>query len=206
MANFNSAINRKCIPGNRYGYLTVVKFITSRNMWECICICGKVVYRQGSALLKYKNPNCGCKKGSYALLPNQLAHKRAVITDYKRHAVERGYQFELTDEEAIKIMLTNCYYCDSPPSNKKIIKPSRKLRNKYSCNITTFYYNGIDRVNNNLGYTITNCVSCCHFCNWSKREHSLEDWKKWLKLVYQKTFNDYPSTGVGSSDPKQELP
>lgn len=205
MTNYNKAINRKCEPGKTYGYLTVCKFITSKNMWECTCTCGKIVFRSGTALLKYKNPNCGCKKGSYALLPDQLAHKRAIISDYKRHARERNFSFELTDEETIQIISQNCHYCDAPPSNEKTVKPSRKLRNKYACNITSYYYNGIDRIDNTKSYTKENCVSCCHFCNWSKRDYTVDTWKEWIKKVYQKTFNDY-SKEVGSSDPKQETP
>ncbi len=206
MANFNIAVNRKCNPGSKYGYLELIKFITSKNMWECKCICGKIVYRQGSALLKYKNPNCGCKKGSYALLPDQLAHKRAVISDYKRHAKDRGLKFCLSDEQAIEIILKNCFYCDVPPSNEKTVKPSQRIRNKYSCNVTTLAYNGIDRIDSLKNYTIDNCVPCCHTCNWSKRELPLEDWKIWIKKVYQKTFNDYPVMGVEPSGSKQETP
>lgn len=205
MANYNKAVNRKCVPGKRYGYLTIIKFITAKNMWECTCICGKVVYRQGAALLKYKEPNCGCRKSDYALLPNQLAHKRAIIADYKRHAIDRNLEFNLTEEQAITFFDKNCYYCNTPPSNTKTVKPSQKLRAKYKCTVTTFYYNGIDRVDSKLGYSLDNCVSCCYICNSSKSSLELKVWKDWIKKVYQKMFNDQ-SKDVGSSDPKQETP
>lgn len=205
MANYNKAVNRKCIPGNKYGYLTIIKFITSKNMWECVCVCSKIVYRQGSALLKYKNPNCGCKKGSYALLPDQLAHKRAIISDYKRHAKDRNLPFYLTEDEAIQFILKDCYYCGSPPSNYKTVKPSRKLRNKYNCNITSMYYNGIDRIDSSKGYSLDNCVPCCYICNRSKSDSTFEEWKLWISALYQRTFNDQ-SKDVESSDSKQETP
>lgn len=206
MANFNPAANRKCQPGNKYGYLTVIKFITTKNSWECQCICGKIVLRGGNALLKYKNPNCGCKKGSYALLPNQLGHKRAIIGDYKRHARERNLKFELSEEEAINIILKDCYYCGNPPSNMKTVKPSKKVRAKYCCTVTTLYYNGIDRLDNTKHYTMDNCVPSCYLCNWSKMDLTIDQWKDWIKKVYQKTFNDYPIMGVEPSGSKQETP
>lgn len=29
-------------------------------------------------------------------------------------------------------------------------------------------YNGIDRIDDSIGYTIDNCVTCCRTCNWAK--------------------------------------
>jgi hypothetical protein len=205
MANYKSAVNRLCAPGETYGTLTIVTFNTSKNGWECKCICGKIVYRSGNSLRRYKIPNCGCKKGLGRSLPNQLAHKRAIISDYMRHAKDRNLEFLLSEEEAVEIILKNCIYCGSAPSNFKTVKPSRKLRNKYNCNITTLYYNGIDRIDSSKGYTIDNCVPCCHKCNRSKSDLSLEDWKLWIRSLYQKMFNDQ-SKDVGSSDPKRETP
>lgn len=205
MANYNKAVNRQRAPGERYGTLIVQEFDTSRNAWKCICDCGKIVYRGGTALGKYRMPNCGCQKSKGRLLPNQLAHKRAIISDYKRHAKDRNLKFNLTDEECIALFEQDCFYCSSSPSNSKTVKPSRKLRNRYSCIVTTYYYNGIDRIDSTKDYCNSNCVSCCNICNWSKRDLSLEDWKLWLQKTYQKMFNDQ-SKDVGSSDPKRETP
>lgn len=190
MANYNQAVNRKCVIGKTYGTLTIVRFVTGKNQWLCTCICGKEVYRSGNALIKYKIPNCGCQKSKGRLLPNQLAHKRAIISDYKRHAKDRSLDFLLSDEDCIALFNKNCNYCNTPPSNIKTVKPSKKLRNKYACTITTYYYNGIDRIDSSKGYTISNCVSCCYLCNRSKGNLSISDWSKWLKNLYQKMFND----------------
>ena len=38
-----------------------------------------------------------------------------------------------------------------------------------------FLHNGVDRVNNDLGYTIENSVTCCSLCNYMKRGMSLSD-------------------------------
>lgn len=205
MTNHKQAVNRLCGPGEVYGTLTVVRFITDKNMWECTCTCGKTVHRQGHALRKYKVPNCGCQKSKGRLLPNQLAHKRAVIADYRSHAENRGLSFELSDEEVIELISKSCHYCGLKPSNAKTVKPSRKLRNKYACTVTTLYYSGIDRINSDLGYTPENCVACCHLCNASKSDYTLEEWKLWVSRLYQKMFNDQ-SKDVGSNDPKRETP
>lgn len=205
MANYNSPPNKRIVNGQRYGYLTPVRFITSRNAWECTCICGKIVYRLGAALLKYKYPNCGCKKGLHAMLSDQRAHKNAIIATYVRHAKSRGHTFELSFDEAVRLFESSCHYCDKPPSNERTVKPSRRVRNKYNCNITTYYYSGIDRVDSSKGYTVDNCVPCCFQCNWSKSNCSLEEWRAWVISLYQKMFNDQ-SKDVEPSGSKQETP
>ncbi len=58
-----------------------------------------------------------------------------------------------------------------------------------------FKYNGVDRIDNAIGYTKENCVPCCAICNNSKSTLSLKDWLEWIERIstFQiKTFNDYP--------------
>jgi hypothetical protein len=52
--------------------------------------------------------------------------------------------------------------------------------------------NGIDRVDNTVGYTKENCVSCCKHCNYVKGDLSLEDFKTWTKrfVTTQKENNN----------------
>lgn len=51
-----------------------------------------------------------------------------------------------------------------------------------------FKYNGVDRVDNSIGYTDDNCVSCCKICNNSKSALDLSEWKKWIEKVYLSQF------------------
>jgi len=63
---------------------------------------------------------------------------------YKRSAKERGYKFELSLNQFSEILFSSsvkCFYCGS----------KTKL--------------GLDRVNNKIGYCITNIVSACWSCN-----------------------------------------
>ena len=46
------------------------------------------------------------------------------------------------------------------------------------------FSNGIDRVNNNLGYSKSNCVACCTFCNYAKSDHSQEEFIFWIQKAY----------------------
>lgn len=49
--------------GNKYKFLTVIKRSQSKDsraIWECLCICGKIIEVVGKELRKNKNLNCGC--------------------------------------------------------------------------------------------------------------------------------------------------
>ncbi|ABT15061.1 hypothetical protein NY2A_B662R [Paramecium bursaria Chlorella virus NY2A] len=53
--------------------------------------------------------------------------------------------------------------------------------------------NGIDRVNNDVGYTVENCVSCCGDCNFAKRSSTAEDFIAKCVVIASKT-HDIPTT------------
>lgn len=91
--------------------------------------------------------------------------RRAVFTSYRRSAKQRGRSFEITEEEFALITQQNCYYCGCAPS---------KTKSKPGHFYGTFTYNGIDRLNNEEGYTSTNTVPCCWLCNKMKSTLSEE--------------------------------
>lgn len=63
---------------------------------------------------------------------------------YIKSSIRREIPFELTFEQFDTLIRSPCYYCT------------------HHIDIEA---NGIDRVNNSLGYTIANCVPCCWECN-----------------------------------------
>ena len=71
------------------------------------------------------------------------------IQDIKHGAKRRNISFELEDEYAMALTDESCFYC--------------------SIETTEEHRNGIDRLDNTVGYTISNCVSCCGTCNFMKR-------------------------------------
>ncbi len=126
------------------------------SMWLCVCECGKTKLIKGSHLSSGNIKSCGCRWS----LPKGESRFRAILLMYKIQAKKRGYDFDLTSDEAKTLMAGSCFYCGSPPSN--IAKAGRANGD--------FIYSGIDRVDNSIGYTINNCVPCCELCNWMKRD------------------------------------
>lgn len=77
----------------------------------------------------------------------------------------------------MKLFTSKCFYCGCSPSR------TRKIKRGYG----EFTYNGIDRKNSSLGYTLDNCVPCCTFCNLTKSNTSFDDFILWIRTVYNKT-------------------
>jgi hypothetical protein len=66
----------------------------------------------------------------------------------KRSALTRGHDWYLADEFAKHLMTQQCHYCGF-------------LNLEIRCN-------GIDRMDNEICYIPSNCVSCCKDCNYAK--------------------------------------
>jgi hypothetical protein len=83
---------------------------------------------------------------------------RKKFRDYKRTAKFRSISFDLDLEEFRALTAGHCYYCGRPPS--------------FFCRTAggECLWNGIDRVDNALGYLIENVVTCCAACNLAKRD------------------------------------
>lgn len=82
---------------------------------------------------------------------------------YLKRAAKKDLEFTLTKEEFSKFINEKCYYCD-----KKTIEK---------------HTNGIDRKDNDIGYTIQNCVSCCSQCNYMKGSLTKEKFIETCKRI-----------------------
>lgn len=71
------------------------------------------------------------------------------ISAIKNWAKKKGRVMELTDQQIEAMITSICYYCKKKKEGKFI---------------------GIDRKDNNLGYTVENTVPCCWPCNRAKND------------------------------------
>ncbi len=107
------------------------------------------------------------------------AVRNLIFDQYQRDAKKRNLEWRLTGDQFDDLIAQSCYYCKRPPSM------TRKARR---CN-GDLTYNGIDRINNNLGYTTNNVAACCQICNRAKSNMTLEDFESWIKDLSE-AYND----------------
>lgn len=94
-----------------------------------------------------------------------------IINDIKYKAMQRGKRWSLSHEQAFELISQPCVYCGFIPE-----WPENRV--------------GIDRVYNDDGYHIDNCVPCCFTCNSAKGKLSYEDFREWIKKVYLYTCGE----------------
>jgi len=176
----------KLKAGERFGRLTVIEDNGMtiygghrRSIVKTRCDCGEEVFKLRTNLLHGKVKSCGClrqeimaKIGSLGLNRKPFGHaaKHATFDVCRRRAERRGIAFCLTETEFLSITSLNCFYCGSPPAN---VSKSGVYNGDY-------VYNGIDRVNSELGYVVGNCVPACIICNRAKSDLPLEEFLRWL--------------------------
>jgi hypothetical protein len=146
------------------------KFRTRNNgrhetMWLCLCSCGNTKWVAAHSLLSGQSTRCRRHAHPERRTVGQAFQE--VFEKYKRDAVRRGYCFSLTKHQVINIMQQSCFYCGKEPSNVATAR--------HKTDPERFVYSGIDRRNNNAGYTPDNCVPCCCTCNRSKLALSAEE-------------------------------
>lgn len=173
--------------GRVYGRWTVVERAPSpvlrrnnRNdpaaFWRCVCVCGNEGVVRGHQLRCGQSRSCGCyrrdRTREAVSLPSGVSGANRALANTKSNAARRGYSWGLTKEHALSVMAGNCVYCGDPPK-----QVSRGRNGK-------FVYNGIDRVNNDIGYEVGNVVACCGVCNTAKMRMSVDEFYCWIAKIY----------------------
>ena len=172
------------ISNQRFGKLVAIKrthfdLQRKKSMWFCRCDCGNIsIVSLGD--LKWKGTkSCGCLRHiSYTKKKEGYAAFNQLYSNYIRQANKRKYTFELTKEQFKSLTNQNCHYCNQKPNQKQ---QGKDLNGSYT-------YNGIDRVDNSKGYTLSNCVPCCGACNRAKMDMSQNEFLSWIADIYNNWY------------------
>jgi len=173
---------RKDLTGVRFGKWLVLGYYgvivtpggQRKSHWLCRCDCGTTQPVYSSSLKTGKSTCCGCF--SRKRLPKGIGARNNIICTYKGKCRRKGIAFELSTEEFEKLMQSNCYYCGKAPSN-------RHGNGKFN---GIYVYSGVDRIDNSLGYTTSNTVPACKYCNKAKNNLSLIDFLEMVRRIYEK--------------------
>lgn len=165
------------LTGKQFGRLLVLRRVENTKhgapQWLCKCSCGKSKKVTGSNLRNGNTNSCGCLKRELYSLPPTEASFNSLLATYKMIARDRNLIFELTEGEFRALTQQNCYYCGVEPAQEF------KRSHRNGC----FIYNGIDRLDNSLGYSPSNCVPCCRICNWMKVDMPVQDFLQHIKKI-----------------------
>ncbi len=103
------------------------------------------------------------KKKIYTQNRKWALSKRGKWASYKACAQNRCIEWNINREEFESFWQKDCFYCGSPIDNI-----------------------GIDRVDNDRGYSIDNIVPCCTMCNKMKMDISQKKFIERVKLIANK--------------------
>lgn len=146
--------------------------------WKCLCMkCNTEHFVRTADLIGGMSTQCRtcarAENGRKATIPNKGACKTKILLQIKRQASSRNLEMTLTDNEIFELTSQDCFYCGKKPDNKA-----------KSHNGDFILFNGIDRINNNLGYHSNNVVPCCKHCNISKLDLPLNEWVENITRIY----------------------
>lgn len=200
--------------GTRYGRLVVVSrgtsFTTGKDCRKvstsvCVCDCGNSKTITNNSLKSGLTNSCGClQKEIVAVLGKETKHKRTdpqkqawsgMYKSYKAGANVRNLCFEINFSLFKSICFKNCVYCGAQPREISTWKNRYTRHESDNCLIDMefadqkiIYANGIDRLDNNIGYVESNIAPCCSLCNKLKGKMSMDQWTSWLSAV-RNNFN-----------------
>lgn len=144
------------------------------------CECGNIIVVRRNNLINGTTKSCGCYKKqihrSRKLKPDGYSMMIQAYNTFKTNSKKRDIEIDITFDEWKKIGVKDCFYCGSKPSNVRYSKH----------NSGDYVYNGIDRIDNTLGYTLENSVPCCFTCNHSKSDMTLDQFLTWLNRVFKR--------------------
>lgn len=168
--------------GDVYTRLTIISepFSVRNDRGKCVrfvtrkCTCGEVKNVSLNKLRMKKTLSCGCynkERASKRKISDSDRVKNSLIREYKSSAKYRNLTYSISDDFLFSLVKKPCHYCNSEP-----FKPHREDQ--------SFLYNGLDRLDNNVGYLESNVVPCCFICNKMKCVLSKEEFMEHLDKIF----------------------
>lgn len=169
--------------GKKYNRWLVLEKIQGQDrdiLFKMKCDCGYEGIRKYCsvvAIKQGKSISCGCYHSEQMIQrqtkSNNHAAKTNIFNQIRGGAKARNLEFLLTFNDVMNLVFLNCYYCECKP-----YQVSRAIGGN-------IIHLGIDRVDNDIGYILENCVPCCKSCNLKKREVNKNIIKKAYEFLYE---------------------
>lgn len=142
--------------------------------FRVLCLeCNKEKLSPMNKIKKHGCRSCNCSKPHFDASDPKTVCVNLVWSNYKTGAFLRNKEFSLTTEDVSDIIFKPCIYCGKENSNIS----KNKIR-----------HNGIDRINNNVGYKKENSAPCCKRCNYAKWDSDKDAFLDHIKQIYNYQF------------------
>ena len=184
--------SRPDLIGEKFGRLLVTGRIKSsegndRNVrWKCKCDCGVIKVLATRSLTSRDTRSCGCLKKDVMNARCKFGKpgRSRLWGQYRRDAAKRNIAFLVTPEKFFELVESDCYYCGVSLSNEiKIYSMLRRGGSLVREQISSYVYNGIDRVDPTRGYVEGNLVPCCRQCNVAKWNMPQQEFYDWIERI-----------------------
>lgn len=128
-----------------------------------------------------------CKKRKHAWYEKRKYDHDVRYKNLKSGAKQRNLELTLSLEEYSELMKQPCHYC--------------------SASLDKHIGTGLDRKNNDVGYTKDNSAPCCTECNTGKGEFfSYEEWKVMVKALIKFRKKNGRGQQTRTAGPQQRRP
>lgn len=165
-----------------------------RSTWVCRCVCGREVVVSTSWLTGGDKRSCGCRNymrpHGNAKQDPQVSSWNALIARMKNAARRRRIEWGLPFDTAKILCSRECRWCGQSPNQKFNYRRSLNgyMQGKYltpHIEAAWIKFNGIDRINNDLGYYEGNCWPCCKSCNFARNTMTVDEFHEWIRRIAQ---------------------
>lgn len=183
--------------GKKFNKLIVIKkiMVRKKEKYKCLCDCGQTINILCSRINNPFIKSCGCfllENGEMAY-PKRKLPKNGPLRSAKNllriRYIDKGMREEdkIKIDDFLKLTKQNCKYCNTIPFTiYNWAKDQGEYSSQYAKDNSDYIYNGLDRIDSSKGHTLDNVVPCCKFCNWAKRERSVEEFKDWVLKICTK--------------------
>jgi hypothetical protein len=168
------------------------KHYVDGNVVSCCTTCNRMKHtltiqefvNKCSSVAIYTSTGKSIAQGLCLMYPQLISITNTHYSQYTTNAKKRKLVFELTKDEYNELKKQPCYLCGLPTTPQHV--------------------NGIDRVNNHVGYILANCRPCCGKCNASKADIPIGIfYHKCNSIHFNPALTSYR---VGSTDPETKPP
>jgi hypothetical protein len=187
------------LTGKRFGRLTVeaiapqpVDRVATKARWLCKCDCGNEIVTRTDYLRAGRTTSCGCWLNGARIPDNGSAWNQVYskLRGMARKTATRTVAWELTREQVLALVVQRCHYCNREPSQ---VRHSDRHHQ-------TVLFNGLDRLDSDLGYVPGNVVPCCKYCNYAKHTQGYQQFKEWVARVYAHFVKPRPLVDQAAHD------